>query len=279
MVSKPSQVIPSISEIKRAETRGNASYMFGRAVYAPCGWYGPRRHNKFLLLVMLQGSVQIECCNTVICVEPGNGVLMQPGHVEFYRFSRTQQTIHTWCQLDSNFSGPQERKLLQAVSGVWPVPSSVHMLLNEGLATPLNIGPRQHLAARSLALTCILHFAATALNSSRPTTPRHLALDQALNLLATKPAAFHSAGELAKKCGISFSRLRQLFRMAGTETPSAMLWRLKTQHAVQILCSTGLTLAEVADQCGFANPFHLSRCIKARTGFSPRELRKRQWST
>lgn len=53
-----------------------------------------------------------------------------------------------------------------------------------------------------------------------------------------------------------------------------MIWRLKTGLAVQLLRATGLTLAEVADQCGFANAFHLSRCVKERTGLSPRALRK-----
>jgi transcriptional regulator GlxA family with amidase domain len=53
-----------------------------------------------------------------------------------------------------------------------------------------------------------------------------------------------------------------------------MIWRLKTDHAVQLIRATGLTLAEIADQCGFSNAFHLSRCVKERTGTAPRDLRK-----
>ena len=63
------------------------------------------------------------------------------------------------------------------------------------------------------------------------------------------------------------------------ESPTAMIWRLKTDQAVQLIRATGLTLAEVAEQCGFSSAFHLSRCVKNRMGVAPRELRKNEQGT
>ena len=99
-------------------------------------------------------------------------------------------------------------------------------------------------------------------------------MQRALEAVSMNPAKFRSAEDLARHCGISYSRLRKLFQDDQGESPTAMIWRLKTDQAVQLIRATGLTLAEVAEQCGFSNAFHLSRCVKERTGIAPRELRK-----
>ncbi|MFM8716174.1 MAG: helix-turn-helix domain-containing protein [Spartobacteria bacterium] len=54
---------------------------------------------------------------------------------------------------------------------------------------------------------------------------------------------------------------------------------MKTDQAIRLIRATGPMLAEVADQCGFSNAFHLSRCVKDRTGITPRELRKTERAT
>ena len=71
--------------------------------------------------------------------------------------------------------------------------------------------------------------------------------------------------------------MRQLFREAGRGSPSALIWQIKTGLAVRMIRSTGLTLGEIAEQSGFANPFHLSRSVKKLTGLPPRELRSVEW--
>jgi transcriptional regulator GlxA family with amidase domain len=73
--------------------------------------------------------------------------------------------------------------------------------------------------------------------------------------------------------------MRKLFQDEQGESSTAMIWRLKTDQAVQLIHATGLTLAEVTEQRGFSNAFHLSRCVKDRTGIAPRELRKTEQAT
>ncbi len=87
-------------------------------------------------------------------------------------------------------------------------------------------------------------------------------------------AGIQSAEELARRVGISATQLRLLYRREGGESPSDMIWRLKVEHAIQLIRSTGLTLGEIATDCGYANPFHLSRSVKRYTGHSPRSLRQ-----
>jgi AraC-like DNA-binding protein len=102
-------------------------------------------------------------------------------------------------------------------------------------------------------------------------------LQRARQVLETVPFELKTAGELAARAGVSVSRLRQLYREQGGESPSAVLWRIKAEHAVRMIRFTGLNLGEIAVQTGFANPFHLSRSVKKLTGLSPRELRRVEW--
>ena len=88
-----------------------------------------------------------------------------------------------------------------------------------------------------------------------------------------------SAEDLARRCGISAAQLRAICRRQGGESPSRMIWRLKVEHAIQLLRSTGLTVGEIAVDCGYANPFHLSRAVKKHTGHAPRDLRRLEWRT
>jgi AraC-like DNA-binding protein len=277
--SKPVSAVPKTEDLYRAESRGDDLNMFGRAVYLPGGWHGPRRQNVHFLITILEGSVAIDCDGRRIQLRQGEGVILPPRGVEFFRFDRNVRTVHHWCQIASSLTDRRERKLLRAAGNPSPVPASVNILIEEGLSIPVNLGPHLNLAMRTLAKACLLRFAAHASENIPTTQPRHQAVQRALEAVSMNPAKFRSAEDLARHCRISYSRLRKLFQDDQGESPTAMIWRLKTDQAVQLIRATGLTLAEVADQCGFSNPFHLSRCVKDRTGLSPRELRKIEQAT
>ncbi len=131
----------------------------------------------------------------------------------------------------------------------------------------------------ALARACLLRFAAYAGSQEHQnaSAPLHPAVQRALDIAGDDFAELHSAEDLARRVGISASRLRALCRDAESESPSALIWRHKVEHAIQLIRSTGLTLGEIADDCGYANPFHLSRSVRQHTGYSPRRLRQGEW--
>ncbi|MFZ4683855.1 MAG: helix-turn-helix domain-containing protein [Terrimicrobiaceae bacterium] len=261
----------------RAVFRGDERCTFVRAIYEPGGSYGPHRQRAHQLVVMLQGEAVVQMQRGSIVLREGEGILAQPGWRVFYQFSREQQSIHTGCQVEGSCLSKSERLLLAGVRGVHPVPAAVHTLIGEGLASPATGGKHFFAAMVLLAKACLLRFAAHVLESPGSGSPLHPALGRALEVLQREPVELHTAGELAERCGVSVSRLRQLFREAGKDSPSALLWQIKTGLAVRMIRSTGLTLGEIADQSGFANPFHLSRSVKKLTGLPPRELRRVEW--
>jgi AraC-like DNA-binding protein len=81
-----------------------------------------------------------------------------------------------------------------------------------------------------------------------------------------------------KESGISRNAIIYKFREAFNIPPARYLWKLRTEQGVAMLNDTGLSIAEIAYRCGFKNPYHFSRMIKAAQGSSPRIVRRKAWS-
>ena len=71
--------------------------------------------------------------------------------------------------------------------------------------------------------------------------------------------------------------LIRLFRKQYQLTPGRYLWQTRVDQGAGLLAATGLTVSEIADRCGFKNPFHFSRLLRQMQGLSPRQLRQRTW--
>lgn len=266
--------IPSDS---RARTSGNEEkYLFGKAIYAPGGHCGPRIQPDFQLVVLIRGSLRVTVNGVVYDLAPGEAILQHPSGSESYRFSTEVESTHTWCQVAPGVLSPEDRGLLLRTHGVAQAPSSIHLLIEEGLAIQGLGSEELHYAMAALSRACLLRFAAhiIARDHRNATAPLHPALEKALDIASVHYAEIRSAEDLAQRVGISASRLRALCREARGESPSDMIWRLKLEHAIQLIRSTGLTLGEIAEDCGYANPFHLSRSVLRHTGYAPRQLRE-----
>ncbi len=81
-------------------------------------------------------------------------------------------------------------------------------------------------------------------------------------------------GALGRHCGLSRSRLAQLFKEQTGETPLAFLEEQRLRRSHELLLHTPLSLTEIASQTGFSNPFYLSTRFKLRFGQSPRSARR-----
>jgi AraC-like DNA-binding protein len=254
-------------------------YLFGKTTYPPRGRCEWRIQHDYQLIVLTRGSLRVTVDGTDYELAPGEAILQYPRGREYYRFSDETESEHTWCQIVSGSLSARDRKLLRQVSGVHQASSAIHLLIEEGLSARNPTEPSQREAMLALARSCLLRFVADSLlvDESKSSAPTHPAVDRALKIADAHYAELHSAEDVARRVGISVSRLRSLFRQEGRESPSDMIWRLKAEHALQMIRSTGMTLGEIAETCGYANPFHLSRSFKRYTGHSPRELRREEW--
>ncbi len=211
---------------------------------------------------------------------PGDAILQQPGGREVYRFDKEQASEHSWCLVGHGILSEPDMSLLGSVKGVHRASPAIQRLIEEGVAMAKPDHPQLHAAAAALARACLMLFAAQAGPdaASSGAVLAHPALERMEEIAARGHATLRSAGDLARRAGVSSAHLRALCRGSGRESPSAVIRRLKAEHAIQLIRSTGLTLAEIAEACGYANAFHLSRVIRQRTGRSPRDVRKIEWS-
>jgi AraC family transcriptional regulator of arabinose operon len=80
--------------------------------------------------------------------------------------------------------------------------------------------------------------------------------------------------ELAEACGLSVSRLGNLFQQQVGTTLRRYHETLQMNRAVQLLDTTLLSVKEIAAQVGFENPFYFTLRFKRYTSKSPREYRR-----
>ncbi|OKP96941.1 helix-turn-helix transcriptional regulator [Paenibacillus sp. P46E] len=81
--------------------------------------------------------------------------------------------------------------------------------------------------------------------------------------------------DTARSLGLSPVQLTRRFREAFGETPSSYLKSIRLTKARTLLKDSELTLAQIAERCGYENGFYLSRVFTNASGMSPAEYRKR----
>lgn len=80
---------------------------------------------------------------------------------------------------------------------------------------------------------------------------------------------------LARECGLSVSRLAFLFRRQTAKTPGQFVEEQRLAHAAHLLRRTSLTIAEIAGECGFADPFYFTNRFRRYHEMSPTQFREK----
>lgn len=84
-----------------------------------------------------------------------------------------------------------------------------------------------------------------------------------------------AVAELARLEHLSESRFRELFRAAFGASPGEYIIDLRMALAVELLTNTDLTIAEIAESCGYADALYFCRLFSRKQGIPPARYRKR----
>jgi AraC family transcriptional regulator len=123
------------------------------------------------------------------------------------------------------------------------------------------------------------HFLANYVVKSKPIRPHRSGLT-ARQLRIAKQAICEnldggvSLNNVARECGLSPSHFARAFAISVGQPPHQWLLDQRVDMARQLLSESGLPLAEIAIQCGFADQSHFTRVFSARTGLSPGRWRR-----
>ncbi len=99
-------------------------------------------------------------------------------------------------------------------------------------------------------------------------------LEAALGLLALRVPCRVAIAEVARELHMSISALEKLFQLHLHDTPRRYLTSLRMKSAVELLCQSGLTIAQVAEKVGYSDAHSFSREFARIHGLPPREYRK-----
>ena len=76
--------------------------------------------------------------------------------------------------------------------------------------------------------------------------------------------------ELARKAGLSHTRLNRVFRALYNDTVFGVLRERRLECARQLLREPGLSVSQIAYDCGFSSPGHFTRMFAKKYGITPK---------
>ncbi|HZZ59008.1 MAG TPA: AraC family transcriptional regulator [Opitutaceae bacterium] len=249
---------------------------FGRVRYLPGGYCGPRLQQDYQLVVIEAGEARVRLDREEFELPVGEAVLFRPGHTEHFVFSPARETVHVWCSIRADFLATELRRRLDRAPRMAPCSDLAHRMFAFALGCRAVTGWAEGTVVEYLGLALFAEYLKeTALWSegARQEESLHRATAWMEEHFGEEDCLRRA--RQAARC--SPSGLNQKFRQHLGSSPGRHLWRIRTERGAAMLRATGLTVAEIAAQCGFKNPFHFSRAIRRSLGASPREVRRQAW--
>lgn len=127
------------------------------------------------------------------------------------------------------------------------------------------------LVGDSLVAALVAHLAGT--EAAPPSRREVLACHRAIELVHARFAEPISLQDLAEAAGLSARHFTRAFRQATGRSPYQYVIQRRVEES-KILIRSGLPLADVAVQCGFADQSQLNRLFLRHTGTTPGRYRR-----
>jgi len=255
---------------------GQAS--FGQIRYEPEGYCGPRTQRHYELVVLHSGACDVRVDHSHHPLPPGHVQLLRPGHRELLRFSHDTESHHSWCKVAPQFlPAALRRELSRAPTKPAPCSESFQRIFSAAFL----LRPAQRtVAARvvdALALAAFTEFL-DIVQQTHGEQAVDDAVRRAIRYMEDHFAETDCLASARHAAGCSVNALIYKFKRETALSPARYLWKLRAEKGIAMTAETGLTIAEIADRCGFKNPFHFSRLVRQHHGHAPRELRRRAWA-
>jgi AraC family transcriptional regulator of arabinose operon len=267
-------LLQNISSIHRV--RAGERVTFGDVTYRPGGVCGPRIQADYQLVAIYEGEAHITVDEDMRRLPAHHVSLMRPGHLEHFTFCVECDTRHTWCAVHPSLVDGALREALVNVPFCLTITTRMHNLIEMGLSfSPSDIAGAQGVLTQ-LGLAALHEFAFEAERAAlRSLTPD--AVIKAQHFIEAHLAEPMKLDDIAKAASVTPQHLVKLFNQHLRITPMRFVWNARLRRGVELLMQSGLTITEVAEQCGFQTPFHFSRLVKQHYHLSPKALRRRAW--
>ena len=146
----------------------------------------------------------------------------------------------------------------------------IQPLFDELIRFGLRGTPQAPLTCARLLEALLLETTESRLSSTRRETLAFATYQRCREHLHQHFLRLRSLGQLAAECHVNNAYLCRLFKRYDHQSPSRQILRLRINYAAERLQSPEVLAKQVAEETGFANPFHFSRAFKSIFGVSPR---------
>lgn len=207
-------------------------------------------------------------------IVPSQSVLLMI-HGEATSYGKIDQTRdHYNCEWAS-FMGAgliEHFELIRSLSGPI-IPHAASLILPTMRRLNWIANPHSRSTATELATAChnllmmVYDLARTGHIQRQP------AVDRAIEAILNQPLNPWSMKEIADRYDVSREHLSRIFTERRGESPAKYLNRMRTQHAINLLRNTSISVSEIAAQSGFTSTQTMARQVQRRTGQSPGRLR------
>ncbi|MFE0763413.1 AraC family transcriptional regulator [Streptomyces smyrnaeus] len=207
---------------------------------------------------------------------PGRLELMVPGHstVRGYRATSAMRSVQvhvpraTVERTAAELGGPAPdfAALRAALSGGDAVVEQVMRALPSAENA-------DDLYAESAAAFLVTHLLTRGRDHRLP-GPEHQAVREAIAVMRDRLADPLTLADIAAEVHLSVYHFVRVFRDATGRTPHRYLTGLRIEQARRLLADTELTVAQIAERCGFSSPGSLSSAFLAHMGVRPSVYRK-----
>lgn len=102
---------------------------------------------------------------------------------------------------------------------------------------------------------------------------RDIRIIKAIEILSNNLNKNFDIDYVAKKVGLSPSRLAHLFKEVVGETPMNFRESIRLNYAKQLIIGTNMSIKQIAEAINYDCPFHFSKRFKSRLGLSPKQFR------
>jgi AraC family transcriptional regulator len=251
----------------------------GVAVYPPGATFGPRRLPDFEFVWLLQGTAEWRCELGSVALGPRSLLLGRPGLRDSFVWDRGRPTRHAYLHFELAGRLPQLPD-----PACWPLARTLpdDDPLRPLLRYLLGLGTRgcathPETTEQVLRLLLSLFVRGPLPGHDQQRLPPHL--DMLLKFVRRAwappaPSRPLSLQDLAAGACVSPGYLSRLFRQHYGIGPVAAFELLRLARAATLLVRSNLSVAAVARDCGFANPYHFSRRFHRRYGQPPGRYRR-----
>ncbi|GAA2864652.1 AraC family L-rhamnose operon regulatory protein RhaS [Aminobacter niigataensis] len=247
-------------------------FSFGEAVYPVGGVYGPLTGNYVALLLVHEGTAKATCDGKITIVEAGECGLFLGEQLSVFEYEKGTRNKVGWCEaFPANLPDSAALSLRNATSKI-PISARIETLQRLGLGLTQGSDADTNILCETLGQSLLAAYFHEAQISERERhTPR--SIHRARRYLEENFAKELTLGQLADMLALTPQHLVSSFRKHIGVTPVRYLWQIRANHGRQLLLHSELPVMEIAERCGYKNPYHFSRQIRLHFGMSPTELR------